>query len=89
MRYLIDLIVDLIIIGCIFCSSLASDGVPTSTDFVRDDMDRIIVSYTSGNCIVYDLETTKPVLRFDLPNEVTNFALFILFIYLFVYLMIA
>lgn len=36
-------------------------------------MDRIIVSYVSGNCIVYDLETAKPVLRFDLPNEVTIF----------------
>lgn len=52
------------------CVYAADDGVPTSADFIRDDMNRIMVSYTSGSCVVYDIETLKPVLRLELPAEV-------------------
>ncbi|XP_065225821.1 striatin-3 isoform X2 [Planococcus citri] len=47
----------------------ANDGNPTSADFIRDDMNRIMVSYTSGNCIIYDIETCKPILRLEQPAE--------------------
>ena len=38
------------------------DGVPTSVDFVRCDPSQMIVSYTSSNTYIYDLETTKQIL---------------------------
>ena len=41
------------------------DGVPTSVDFVRDDHSRIVTSYTSAACVLFDLETTKAVTRLD------------------------
>ena len=41
------------------------DGTPTSVDFVRDDPNRMVTSYTSAACIVFDLETGQPVTRLD------------------------
>ena len=41
------------------------DGVPTSVDFVRDDLNRMVTSYNSAACILFDLETGQPVTRLD------------------------
>nr|CAD7402873.1 unnamed protein product [Timema poppensis] len=43
------------------------DGIPTSVDFVRDEPNRMVAAYNSGHCIVYDLDSSKPV---DVDNNV-------------------
>lgn len=40
-------------------------GGPTSVDFVRDEMDRVVVAYRGAHLVTYDTETGKQVLRFD------------------------
>ena len=44
---------------------LLLDGIPTSVDFVRDDPNRMVTSYNSAACILFDLETGQPVTRLD------------------------
>lgn len=34
-------------------------------DFVRDDLNRMVTSYNSAACILFDLETGQPVTRLD------------------------
>ncbi|XP_064484643.1 striatin-3-like isoform X1 [Ornithodoros turicata] len=46
-------------------TSESSDGIPTSVDFVRSDPTQMTVAYTSSHCVLFDLETGKPVLRLD------------------------
>lgn len=41
------------------------DGVPTSVDFVRDEIHRIVASYSSSHCVIFDMETAKSVIRLD------------------------
>lgn len=41
------------------------DGIPSSVDFVRDEYNRIVTSYNSSNSVIFDVETGKPILRFD------------------------
>ncbi|KAK6640649.1 hypothetical protein RUM44_012346 [Polyplax serrata] len=48
------------------------DGSPTSVDFVRDEANHIVAAYNSSNCIIFDCETGKPVVRFENNQEGTN-----------------
>ncbi|XP_025831546.1 striatin-3 isoform X1 [Agrilus planipennis] len=41
------------------------DGVPSSIDFINDEINRIVAAYNSSHCIIFDTETTKPVLRLE------------------------
>lgn len=41
------------------------DGIPSSVDFVRDEGNRIVAAYNSSNCIIFDTETAKPLVRLD------------------------
>ncbi|XP_059350285.1 striatin-like isoform X2 [Daphnia carinata] len=49
-----------------------SDGIPTSVDFVRDDPNRMVTSYNSAACILFDLETGQPVTRLDTDKGVED-----------------
>ncbi|XP_046649582.1 striatin-like isoform X2 [Daphnia pulicaria] len=49
-----------------------SDGIPTSVDFVRDDLNRMVTSYNSAACILFDLETGQPVTRLDTDKGVED-----------------
>ena len=49
-----------------------SDGIPTSVDFVRDDSSRMVTSYTSAACLLFDLETGKVVTRLDTDQGVED-----------------
>uniref|UniRef100_A0A1B6DPZ4 Striatin N-terminal domain-containing protein n=2 Tax=Clastoptera arizonana TaxID=38151 RepID=A0A1B6DPZ4_9HEMI len=51
------------------------DGLPTSVDFVRDEGDKMVAAYNSAHCVLYDLETTKPILRLESSQDVVNSAL--------------
>nr|CAD7392470.1 unnamed protein product [Timema cristinae] len=48
------------------------DGIPTSVDFVRDEPNRMVAAYNSGHCIVYDLDSSKPVVRLESNQDVDN-----------------
>ncbi|XP_046664068.1 striatin-3 isoform X1 [Homalodisca vitripennis] len=45
------------------------DGVPTSVDFVRDEADKMVAAYNSGDCVLFDLETAKPVIRLESSQD--------------------
>ncbi|XP_018572734.1 striatin-3 [Anoplophora glabripennis] len=45
------------------------NGIPSSVDFVRDDPNRIVASYSSAHCVIFDIETGKPVINFE-PSAV-------------------
>lgn len=34
-------------------------------DFVQDDPNRIVASYSSAHCVIFDTETGKPVVNFE------------------------
>lgn len=38
-------------------------------DFVRTEPNRIIASYTSSHCVIFDTETAKPVVRLESTTE--------------------
>ena len=40
-------------------------GVPTSVDFIRTETSQMVASYSSAQCIIYDLETAAPVVSLD------------------------
>jgi hypothetical protein len=50
------------------------DGAPTSVDFIRDEPNRMVAAYNSAHCIVYDLESGKPVVRLE-TTQVNRFVL--------------
>lgn len=52
-------------------SIACSDGVPTSVDFVRDDPNKMVTSYTSAAGIIFDVETGQQVIRLD-TDKVTK-----------------
>lgn len=43
----------------------SSNVVPSSVDFVRSELDHIVVAYSSAHCIIYDTETGKQVIKLD------------------------
>lgn len=60
------------------CSALiffvfASDGIPTSVDFVYESSNQFVCSFNTANCVIFDLETGKPVMRLDTePDQGSN-----------------
>lgn len=40
-------------------------GVPTSVDWVREDPTHMVAGYDSGACVIYDVESGKPVIKLD------------------------
>ncbi|XP_070499649.1 striatin-3 [Chironomus tepperi] len=48
-----------------------TEGIPTSVDFVRDETDKIVVSYKSAVSIIHDVETGKPLLKLT-PNGMSG-----------------
>jgi len=52
--------------------SSENDGTPTSVDFVRDDPSKMVTSYTSAACLLFDLETGQAVTRLDTDQGVED-----------------
>jgi len=42
----------------------SEDGIPTSVSFINTDTGQIAASYTNENCVLFDMETCKPVVTF-------------------------
>jgi len=49
--------------------SSEQDGIPSSVDFVRDEPNRIVASFASSHCVIFDAETAKPVLRLESTSQ--------------------
>lgn len=49
-----------------------TEGIPSSVDFVRSEMDRIVVAYNSAHCIIYDTETGKQVVKLEAAQEIAG-----------------
>lgn len=49
-----------------------SEGIPASVDFVREVSEQIVVAYNDkvSRCVIYDIESTKPVVRLE-TNEIS------------------
>ena len=63
-------------VACAFClltfwlnvcnfPSAEGYGVPTSIDFIRTETSQMVASYSSAQCVIYDLETAAPVVTLD------------------------
>lgn len=56
----------------LYCCLLA-DGIPTSVDFVYESTNQFVCSFNTANCVIFDLETGKPVMRLDTePDQGSN-----------------
>ncbi|RXG61362.1 Striatin-3 [Armadillidium vulgare] len=49
--------------------AVEKDGVPTSVDFVYESTNQFVCSFNTANCVIYDLETGKPVIRLDTESD--------------------
>ncbi|XP_011180316.1 striatin-4 isoform X4 [Zeugodacus cucurbitae] len=49
-----------------------AEGTPSSVDFVRNEVDHIVVAYNSAHCIVYDTETGKQVVKLEATQEMSG-----------------
>ncbi|XP_015036018.1 striatin isoform X2 [Drosophila persimilis] len=49
-----------------------AEGVPSSVDFVRNEVDHIVVAYNSAHCIIYDTETGKQVIKLEAAQEMSG-----------------
>lgn len=49
-----------------------ADGTPTSVDFVRDELDKVVATYQNSSCLVFDTETKKVLLRFEAQQEISG-----------------
>ncbi|XP_076042809.1 connector of kinase to AP-1 isoform X1 [Oratosquilla oratoria] len=53
--------------------ALEKDGTPTSVDFVYETRNQFVCSFDTANCVIFDLETGKPVIRLDTePDQSGN-----------------
>ncbi|KAL9923975.1 striatin isoform X3 [Glossina fuscipes] len=48
------------------------EGVPSSVDFVRNEVDHIVVAYNSAHCIIYDTETGKQIIKLEAAQEMSG-----------------
>lgn len=48
------------------------DGIPSSVDFAKDEPNRIVSAYNSSNCVLFDTETAKPIVRLESSQESVN-----------------
>lgn len=53
-------------------SASEAEGAPSSVDFVRNEVDHIVVAYNSAHCIIYDTETGKQIIRLEAAQEMSG-----------------
>ncbi|XP_037957323.1 striatin-3 isoform X4 [Teleopsis dalmanni] len=49
-----------------------TEGIPSSVDFVRNEVDHIVVAYNSAHCIIYDTETGKQIIKLEAAQEMSG-----------------
>lgn len=59
-----------------FLNSYSSEvgGIPSSVDFVRNELDRIVVAYNSRSthCVIYDTESGKEIVKLEATHEMSG-----------------
>ena len=60
-------------ISCLSCLNQdKSEGVPSSVDYIKNDKTKIITSFGSSHHTLYDLETSKSILKLDYSESSRN-----------------
>merc|ERR1712241_445279 len=50
--------------------SFEKEGMmPTSVDWVKDDLWHMVAAYTNADCVIYDIETGNPVIKLDTMQD--------------------
>ena len=39
--------------------------MPTSVEWVKEDLTHIVAAYANADCVIYDIETGNPVIKLD------------------------
>jgi striatin 1/3/4 len=54
-------------------TSSNKEDVPSSVDFIRHEIDRIVVAYNTAHyCIIYDTETGKQIVKLEATQEIAG-----------------
>ena len=56
---------------------LTEEGVPTSVDFVRCEPSQMVAAYTSCHTYIYDVETSKQVIKLDTKQTNGTYQLYV------------
>ncbi len=60
-------------VSCISCLNQdKSEGVPSSVDYIKNDKTKLITSFGSSHHILYDLETSKSIMKLDYSESNRN-----------------
>jgi len=49
--------------------SFENEAMPTSVDWVKDDLSHMVAAYTNADCVIYDIETGNPVIKLDTMQD--------------------
>lgn len=52
-----------------FENETSTTTLPTSVDWVRDDLTHMVAAYSNADCIIYDIETGKPIIKLDTAQD--------------------
>ncbi len=55
-----------------FGTTDSGTSVPTSADWVREDSAHMVAAYSNAACVIYDVESGKPVIKLDTVRPVLN-----------------
>ena len=39
--------------------------MPTSVEWVKEDLTHMVAAYSNADCVIYDIETGNPVIKLD------------------------
>ena len=42
-----------------------NECMPTSVEWVKEDLTHIVAAYANADCVIYDIETGNPVIKLD------------------------
>ena len=48
-----------------FENDTTTSALPTSVDWVRDDLTHMVAAYSNADCVIYDIETGNPVIKLE------------------------
>jgi len=46
-----------------------SSALPTSVDWVRDDLTHMVTAYSNADCVIYDIETGNPIIKLETTQD--------------------
>ena len=49
-----------------------SSALPTSVDWVRDDLTHMVTAYSNADCVIYDIETGNPIIKLETTQVFIN-----------------